>query len=364
MSGAGGKITTDMRKTLFALTVLFGLFQFSTAPRAAGWMAGTGRAVITPPESMWMAGYASRDKPSEGKVHDLWAKAIAFQDSEGNRLVIINAEVVGIRRIDRAVMEQELGSRYGLKPEEFLINTTHTHSGPELRVDQAILYGVPEEMVEKSRQYRVFFRNALAEAAGKALEDLEPVTIAYSSGRAGFAMNRRLNTEEGYVIAPNRNGLVDHEVPVLRITGSQDRIKALLFGYACHATVMNSYNFSGDWPGFAQYKIEERFPGTTAMFINGCGADQNPTPRRRLELAEQFGETIANAVEAALQAQLDAVEGPLGVKLEEVTLAFENIPDREKLLEMKSAGDKYDRNRASILLEQLDRNGKIAETYP
>src|SRR6478672_7693752 len=43
---------------------------------AEGWQAGTARAAITPRDSMWMAGYGSRNRPSEGAVHDLWAKAL------------------------------------------------------------------------------------------------------------------------------------------------------------------------------------------------------------------------------------------------------------------------------------------------
>ncbi len=39
------------------------------------WKAGVARVKITPEESMWMAGYASRDHASEGKLTDLWAKA-------------------------------------------------------------------------------------------------------------------------------------------------------------------------------------------------------------------------------------------------------------------------------------------------
>jgi hypothetical protein len=212
-------------------------------------------------------------------------------------------------------------------------------------------------------EYRVFLRQSLAEAAGKALSRLEPASLHFSSGRAGFAMNRRLKTDKGYVIAPNRTGPVDHQVPVLKISNGQDRIIALLFGYACHGTVMDFYKFCGDWPGFAQYKIEERFPGSMAMFINGCGADQNPTPRRRLELAEQFGDSIANAVEAALLAHQEPVEGPLQVRLEETLLRFENIPNLEKLLEMKASKDKYDVRRAAALLENLERNGGIPEHY-
>ena len=37
---------------------------------------GLARAKITPSEPIWMAGYASRDKPSEGVLTDLYAKAM------------------------------------------------------------------------------------------------------------------------------------------------------------------------------------------------------------------------------------------------------------------------------------------------
>ena len=40
------------------------------------WQVGIAREVITPTKSMWMAGYANRTAPSDGKIHDLWAKAL------------------------------------------------------------------------------------------------------------------------------------------------------------------------------------------------------------------------------------------------------------------------------------------------
>src|SRR5262245_15925407 len=53
--------------------------RWSTAAGSV-WKAGTARAAITPKTSMWMSGYAARTKPSQGVVHDLWAKALALED--------------------------------------------------------------------------------------------------------------------------------------------------------------------------------------------------------------------------------------------------------------------------------------------
>jgi len=41
--------------------------------------AGTAVRIITPADGLWMAGYASRTKPAEGKEHDLFVKALALR---------------------------------------------------------------------------------------------------------------------------------------------------------------------------------------------------------------------------------------------------------------------------------------------
>ena len=80
-------------------------------------------------------------------------------------------------------------------------------------------------------------------------------------------------------------GPVDHDVPVLTVRQTDGKLLAIVFGYACHATVLNEYQINGDWPGYAQKSLEELHPGAIAMFVAGCGADLNPLPRRSVELA-------------------------------------------------------------------------------
>src|SRR3954465_4415339 len=82
---------------------------------AAGWKAGVARAAITPAKPMWMAGYASRTKPAEGKRNDLWVKALALEDAAGRRVVLVTLDVCGIDRKlsdrvrDRLQREYQLG---------------------------------------------------------------------------------------------------------------------------------------------------------------------------------------------------------------------------------------------------------------
>jgi hypothetical protein len=96
----------------------------------------------------------------------------------------------------------------------------------------------------------------------------------------------------------------------------------------------------------------------------GCGGDQNPYPRSKLEFAQQHGRALANGVEAALQADMRLVEGPLSVALDTAVLEMSPAPTHDELVKLQSSSDGYDRRRAEYLLEQLQSNGRINTEYP
>jgi hypothetical protein len=105
-----------------------------------------------------------------------------------------------------------------------------------------------------------------------------------------------------------------------------------MFGYACHNTSLGFYNYCGDYAGFAQQYLQEFRPGFTALFLMGCGADQNPYPRRSdvvpgvtdLELTMQHGRSLSNAVEMALTVNPRPVAGPIRAAYEEIKLDYAN----------------------------------------
>jgi hypothetical protein len=329
------------------------------------WKAGIATTVITPEQSMWMAGYAARTKPSEGKVHDLYAKALALEDGRGTRLVLVTADLIGFPRELRDRMEKEVAGRYKLAPESLLLNASHTHSGPELRAWRATqTWDLPAEQIEASRQYAETLYGKLVDLVGRALETLAPAELSYVHARAGFAMNRRLLTDRGYTIAPNPDGPVDHDVPVLQVKGSDGKMQALVFGYACHNTTLSDYEFCGDYSGFAVQYVEQTHPGTMAMFVTGCGGDQNPTPRRTLEWAQQHGRALANAVEAALLAKPRPVQGPLRLALDEAMLELDQPPSAEELKKQAHSSNKYEKRHAEEVLRELEKTGRVAATYP
>lgn len=354
--------------TVFGMSVVLAsvpVCSVADAGQSAGvWKAGVATAVITPEQPMWMAGYAARNKPSEGKVHDLHAKALSLEDARGTRLVLVTADLIGFPREFRDRMEKAVAERYKLAPESLLLNASHTHSGPELRAWRATqTWDLPPEQVELGRQYAEVLLGKLVELVGRSLDALAPAQLSYVHARTGFAMNRRQQTGGGYSIAPNADGPVDHDVPVLLVKASDGQIRTLVFGYACHNTTLDGYEFCGDYAGFAQQYIEETHPQTIAMFVAGCGGDQNPTPRRTMEWARQHGRALANAVEAALVAKPRPVQGPLRLALEEVTLEMAQPPSVEELKRLASSTDKYQKKHAEQVLAELEKTGGVDTNY-
>ncbi|MFO0903455.1 MAG: neutral/alkaline non-lysosomal ceramidase N-terminal domain-containing protein [Pirellulales bacterium] len=333
---------------------------------ADGWKVGVGRVKITPEKSMWMAGYASRKKPSEGVAQDLFAKAIAIEDASGKRLVIVTQDLIGVPRALRERLVAAVGEKFQLPPESLLVNASHTHCGPELRVQRVPLEGPPEEVEQRLQLSLDYTEQLYAKLLGvieQSLQTLAPAKLDYQRARCGFAMNRRRPTEKGFANAPNSDGPVNHDVPVLRVTTPEGKLRAVLFGYACHNTTLGFYFFCGDYAGFAQEYFEAANPDVTALFLNGCGGDQNPYPRSTLELAQQHGRALANSIQAALDTVPRPVRGPLSPRYGETSLEFAPPPTREQLLLAAEGTQEPQRGHAKRLLKQLEESGKIRETY-
>ena len=282
---------------------------------AALWKAGVASAKITPERPLKMAGYGGRTEPAEGTEQDLFAKALALEDAGGNRVVFITLDLIGVREDLRAFVASAVEEQYKLPPAALLMNASHTHCGPEYGSDEA-------------KDYAAALQKTLVSLVGQALERLEPARLTYSTARCSVAMNRRTPTALGYRNHPNPDGLVDHSVPVLAVRNPDGALRSVLFGYACHNTTMGFRKWLGDYAGYAQASFEQDHPGVTAMFLMGCGGDQNPYPRSELKYAEMHGRSLATSVEAALEVNQQtplhqrSVNGPLRSVLETVDLSF------------------------------------------
>lgn len=349
-----------------SVAIVLALFTPHAARSAESWQAGVARAKITPAEPMWMSGYASRDHEAEGTLIELWAKALALQDPAGGRAVLLTVDLVGIDRDLSGAVCRALQERHGLPREAVSIACSHTHTGPVVGHNLGSMYAFNDRQRRQVADYTIRLQSLLIDAAGQALAALAPCELAYGSGVSTVAVNRRNNPEDKVPelrAAGQLRGPVDHDVPVLRVT-SGGKLLAVAFGYACHATVLSSYEWSGDYPGFAQLEVEARHPGCTALFWAGCGADQNPLPRRTVELAQGYGKQLADSVDAALAGPLLPVQGSLHAEYREIPLPFAELPTREQLVEQSQSADRYVAGRGKALLAQVDAGQPLSPTYP
>jgi hypothetical protein len=163
------------------------------------------------------------------------------------------------------------------------------------------------------------------------------------------------------VIGINAEGPVDHSVPVLKVTDMTGKVKAILFGYTCHNTTSRTYLINGDYSGFAQLEVEKMYPGATAMYIAGCGADQNPNPRGTLELAAEHGKTLADAVGKALNGELITLRPPVRTSYTVTDLHFKPVDPAVYRNEM-TGSDIYMQRRARLILEAYNKGWDMS-TY-
>ncbi len=331
---------------------------------AEGYRAGLARAVVTPEPGLWMAGYASRNKPAEGKAHDLFAKALALEDETGQRLVLVTTDLLGLPRELSVAVAEEVQGKTGLPRAALMLTSSHTHCGPVLRGNLVDMYDMPPDQKPKLAAYANELRGKLVQVIVAALQDMKPAQLTMSKGTARFAVNRRQQTDKGVIIGVNPEGPVDHDVPVLSVTTPQGKLRAVVFGYACHNTTLDFYQWCGDYAGFAQAELEAKHQGVQAMFWIGCGGDANPNPRKTLELAQKHGKELAEAVDAALTGKQTPIHGSFHADYATISLPLGPIPGREQWTADALSKNHALRARAERFLKLLEGGGKLDDHYP
>jgi hypothetical protein len=320
------------------------------------WQAGFAKVVITPDEPMWLTGYGGRSRPAEGKVHDLYARAAALKDAGGHRVVFISMDLIGVPAEMARVVSGAAAQKHGLDRADIMFCSSHTHCGPALDQKLSHMLAMEEADWKQVRTYQQQLNAKLKDLVDLSLADLQPARLSAGRGICRFAANRR---------QPRGLGPYDHDVPVLHITAEDGTtLRGVIFGYACHSTTLSFYKWCGDYPGFASLYLEERHPGATALFFAGCGADQNPLPRRKLELARKYGRMLALAVENVLSSKTHPVPARVQTEIEWIEIEFDRMPTRAELEAQLSSESRYVRSRAALLLDEINVNGSLATTYP
>ena len=331
----------------------------ATTRSGTSWVecAGVARVQVTPTEPIFMKGYGSRTKPSEGVRQDLHVKALALQDETGATSVLVTSDLHSYtRRMSDTIAEAVQKTRAAARS----VDPQRLAYAQRARGDRGILASSL-----RGHQRRAgsgdppLHRPALdqiVDLIGRAIADLAPADLAFGQGSAAIGVNRR-RLQNGTRHLP---GVVDQDVPVLTVRASGGALRAVVFGYACHATAAPAdYQIGGDWPGYAQAGIETDFPGATAMFVNGCSADCDPAPRSTVEAPKMHGDLMAVAVGQVVRRQMRPVSGPITTAFDYVDIPFQTPPTRHELEAVLKTATGMRARHAKLLLGVLDREGRI-----
>jgi hypothetical protein len=92
---------------------------------------------------------------------------------------------------------------------------------------------------------------------------------------------------------------------------------AILVNFATHPTILGHENMeiSAEWPGVLQRKMEEAFPGATALYTNGAEGDQSPGHAEGaddFERVADFGTRLAQIAEGVAREIEAAADVPIG----------------------------------------------------
>jgi hypothetical protein len=327
----------------------------ASAP-AAGYKAGVATTDITPRESIWMAGFAARKQASQGIAQPLYAKALALEDADGRRAVVVALDLLGVTAEMSGRIAAAVAKRHRVPRARLLLNASHTHCGPVVEGLLSVAYDLDAAQHARIRAYTRELEGRIVETIDAAIARLQPAVLSYGVDEAPFAANRRVQ------FTPD--GPVDRRVPVLRVD-APNGLRAIVFGYACHNTTLQPdfVEFHGDYAGVAQAALETRHPGATALFLAGCGADANPAPRGTRALVDRHGEALADAVDRALGA-CSPVAGRLRAAFDEVDLPFAPFPGLDGWRARLKDENVYVRRHAQMMIDVLSTGRRLPRAQP
>lgn len=328
------------------------------------WKAGVSKVNITPKVPIWMAGYGGRDHPSEDVIHPIWIKALALEDVSGMQAVLITSDLLAMPKALSDRIRAGLKAKFGLEKSQIIINSSHTHSGPVLENSLSDIYPMNTEQKEQVSLYSNALVNQMFILVEEAFASMQAAHLFVENGVTRFQVNRRNNVENALEGTSDLKGPNDYSVPVIKVTNEAGEIMAIAFGYACHPTVMGDYAISGDYPGFAQIELEKTYPGAVALFFQGAGADQNPLPRRTIFLAQQYGKSLAAAVERVVSEDMRPLEASIHTAYSEVDLALATPPSMEALSKFIASASGYQKRWATRMQEERSKGIETMKSYP
>jgi hypothetical protein len=246
----------------------------------AGFLAGAASRSINPDpdgtfagKPVYLGGYGIgggspvlEGRPATGVLGDgLSVRAFAVSDRRTpfviadieaqGWFVALKNQPYGLLDMRKQVEERTNGQ---LKAENVVIQSDHSHSGPDAL---GVWGGVPDE-------YLKYVSDQTVDAIVSAYDSMRPVRLYYGTANGRDLLSNQFDYDEA-------NKVVDSDVRVLQARDGRRNLVTLL-NFSAHSTVLGSSNTkaSGDWPQTANPMLEQRFGGKAVTVVGTLGRTQ------------------------------------------------------------------------------------------
>lgn len=225
---------------------------------------------ITPKDSQMLLGYQARK--STGVLDPIYHRIVVLDDGK-TQFFLVSTDICEYSPSEYDLVAAQLEKQLGIRPQNFLWTTTHTHSAPEVGSAGLEVAFLGERFLHQiDADYTTFVEQKLLEGIREARQKLVPARLGAGWGFSQANINRRAIDIDGQAsLGLNPDGPVDHRIGLLRIDKEDGTPIALIANYPIHGTVMSGENLliSGDVPGIVADYVEKKI-GAPLVFINGA----------------------------------------------------------------------------------------------
>lgn len=279
---------------------------------------GASETDITPPVGGWLLG---RMGPSTGVREPLYARALVADDGH-HPWIVISMDLVGLSIEFSDELRAAIRASTGIKT--VLLNCSHNHSAP---FSMPWSIGGWHQHLREEGGWRDHLFTALPALVKAAADKMVRVQLRAGRAPVKVGVNRRLNMDEGVIMAPNPAG---PQILGRRSGGEKGQPLAVVFSHAAHPVIVHSTSslICADFPGPAVARIRAALgAGVVPLFLQGCGGDINGHPLRGgHDAAAEAGSRLGKATLDALSQSIPLQETSCKVGSTTVSLPCEDLP--------------------------------------
>ena len=251
-------------------------------------------------DGAWLAGFGPGR--AAAKVHDdVWARVVTFTRGDVS-VAMVSLDLIGLFH-EHVVTIREQARARGLDFDHVMVSTTHVHESK----DTMGMWGPAPLVPGIDPEYMKFIVDRTVDALAKAKEGERAAKVKVARAEAPQLVNDT-----------RKPSVIDQGIYTLQFVDESAKPFATMVTWGNHPEALGSDNLelTSDFPHYLRGTLEAKYPGSTAVYFNGClggltttigivgcpdAEGKDTCPQGTFERAEYVGRGAAEAAIAALE---------------------------------------------------------------